>query len=58
VNVPPGDAGGDPRSGPRRDERGTDQRATFLREGVVVDTFDGEPYWTGFCRGPLNPNRP
>jgi hypothetical protein len=58
VNLPPGDAGGDPHSDPRRDERGTDQRATFLREGVVVDTFDGEPYWTQFCRGPLNPNCP
>jgi hypothetical protein len=58
VNLPPGDAGGDPHSDPRRDERGTDQRATFLREGVVVDTFDGEPYWTQFCRGPINPNCP
>jgi hypothetical protein len=58
VNLPPGDAGGDPHSDPRRDERGTDQRATFLREGTVVDTFDGEPYWTQFCRGPVNPNCP
>jgi hypothetical protein len=58
VNLPPGDTGGDPHSDPRRDERGTDQRATFLREGVVVDTFDGQPYWTQFCRGPLNPNCP
>jgi hypothetical protein len=58
VNLPPQDAGGDPHSDPRRDERGTDQRATFLREGVVVDTFAGEPYWTQFCRGPVNPNCP
>lgn len=58
VNLPPRDGGGDPHSDPRRDERGTDQRATFLREGVVVDTFDGEPYWTQTCRGSINPNCP
>ncbi len=56
VNLPPGDAGGDPHSDPRQDEHGTDQRATFLRDGLVIDTFDGLPYWTQFCRGPLNPN--
>jgi hypothetical protein len=56
VNLPPGDAGGDPHSDPRRDEAGTDQRATFLRTGTVVDVYDGEPYWTQFCRGDINPN--
>jgi hypothetical protein len=56
VNLPPRDAGGDPHSDPRGDLAGTDQRATFLRTGTVVDVYDGEPYWTQVCRGAINPN--
>ena len=57
-NVPPNSAGGDPHGDPRRDARSNDQRAVFLRTGVVVDVHDGAPYWTQVCRGAVNPNCP
>lgn len=56
VNLPPPTTGGDPHGDPRADPRSNDQRALFLRTGVVHDVFDGEPYWTQVCRGAVNPN--
>jgi hypothetical protein len=58
VNLPPPTAGGDPHGDPRADPRSNDQRALFLRTGIVEDVFDGEPYWTQVCRGDVNPNCP
>lgn len=58
VNRPAGPVGGDPHGDPRGDVGANDQRAVFLRTGVVVDVHGGEPYWTRVCRGPLNPNCP
>jgi hypothetical protein len=58
VNLPPPTTGGDPHGDPRADPRSNNQRALFLRTGVVHDVFDGEPYWTQVCRGAVNPNCP
>jgi hypothetical protein len=41
-NVPP-TAGGDPHEDPRRDNAGSDQKARFLLDGVLVDVCAGAP---------------
>ena len=56
VNLVPGPIGGDPHGDPRSDVAANDQRAGFLRSGVVTDVHHGNPYWTQVCRGIVNPN--
>ena len=73
VNLPPSDGGGDPHGAPRPDAAGTDQRATFLRTGPVVDVYNGAPIGprpvvepstptaeigTGWVPGPMPTQRP
>jgi hypothetical protein len=53
-NTPPRD-GGDPHGDPRSDAHAHEQRVRFFDTGLVHDTRDGAPYWSGRCRGPHNP---
>jgi hypothetical protein len=55
-NVPPLENGGDPHEDPRRDPKSGDQRATFFRDGVVVDVHNGNPYL--LCRPGQESNIP
>ncbi len=42
----PADHDGDPHEDPRREPAGGYQKARFLRQGIVVDVCDGQPYRT------------
>jgi hypothetical protein len=53
-NVPPRD-GSDPHGDPRNDAHAHEQRLRFFETGQIVDTRDGEPFWSEHCRGPHNP---
>jgi hypothetical protein len=53
-NVPPRD-GSDPHGDPRSDPFAHLQRVRFFETGLIFDTRDGTPYWSGRCRGPHNP---
>jgi hypothetical protein len=53
-NVPPRD-GTDPHGDTRNDPYAHEQRLHFFRTGEIIDTRDGEPYWSRHCRGPHNP---
>lgn len=54
ANLPPRQ-GSDPHGDPRNDPHAHAQRLHFFATGEIVDTRDGEPFWTGHCRGPHNP---
>ncbi|MEX1163923.1 MAG: hypothetical protein WEB03_10100 [Nitriliruptor sp.] len=53
-NTPPRDQT-DPHGDPRADPFAHAQKIEFLRTGVVRDTREGQPYWSGRCRGPAHP---